>query len=66
MTLTNREGAMLRLLEQALTHIQSELDAAGQDEVRQHPMLADKQRFVDKARKSMLRWRSGGAGTGGV
>ena len=38
-----------RLLHLALNEIQTELNAAGPDEVKQHPMLAGKQRFVDRA-----------------
>ena len=44
-------GELLHALADALTHIQHELEAAGDDEVRQHATLADKQRFVTRMRK---------------
>ncbi len=51
-----RERLMLKLLEEALREIDLELWAAGQDEVRQHPILRGKRRFVDRARRQIARW----------
>lgn len=51
-----RERQMLALLEEALGEIQEELNAAGAEEVRQHPMLKSKQRFVDRARRRLATW----------
>lgn len=53
-----RERAMLDLLENAIREIEHELEAAGPDEVRQHPMLKSKQQFVDRARKRIAKWRN--------
>lgn len=53
-----REKAMLDLLEKALREIEHELEAAGPDEVRQHPMLRDKDRFVTRARKRIAAWKA--------
>lgn len=47
---------MLRLLKLALSHIQAELNAAGEDEVKQHPILRGKQEFVDRTRAQIRRW----------
>ena len=55
---TRRETAIVRLLVQALAHIQSELDASGLDEVRQHPMLREKQEFVNRVERRIKRWET--------
>lgn len=55
---SRRERAILDLLEKAIREIEHELEAAGPDEVAQHPMLKGKQQFVDRARKRIAAWRS--------
>jgi hypothetical protein len=53
-TVSARELRVLRrLLETALDHINSELSAAGWDEVKQHPILRAKYDFVERARKRL-------------
>lgn len=54
--MTRRERALLRLLDVACDHIESELAAAGYDEVQQHPILLDKFNFLTKARKQIRKW----------
>jgi hypothetical protein len=53
-----RERAMIALLELALREIEHELEAAGPDEVAQHPMFRDKERFVSSARKRIAKWKA--------
>jgi hypothetical protein len=57
MTLTMTERAMLDLLELAIRQIETELEAAGPDEVKQHPMFQGKDRFVRRARKRIAKWK---------
>jgi hypothetical protein len=47
------ERRLLRLLHIALRHIETELDAAGSDEVAQHPFLRAKQDFVTRTREAL-------------
>ena len=56
--MTRREGAILRLLEQAIIEIQMELTAAGYDEVLGNPILKGKQQFVDRASKQIRKWKA--------
>lgn len=58
--LTRREIKMITLLNEALREIQHELDAAGPEEVRQHPTYQAKARFITRAQNQITRWEMGG------
>jgi hypothetical protein len=50
---------MLTALRAALGEIECELQAAGEDEVQQNPILAGKRQFVDATWRKIHRWERG-------